>query len=284
MNNRKGYKAFEKGLICNGKQYAENTTFEEEGGEICSQGMMHYCLNPLDCLDYYPLIDAKGNITEFAEVLAEEEPITDDNKKYATKKLHIGRKLDLSEFIDVSIDFLSDHAGKKKDGDYSQLAASGNESQLAVSGVGSKLASSGDESRLAASGNGSQLAASGGYSRLAASGNYSRLAASGNYSKLASSGGYSRLAASGNYSQLASSGDESRLAASGRDSIVAGIGIMNIAKASLGSWITLAEWIWDNKKQCYIPKCVKTEQVDGERIKADTWYKLENGEFVEVKR
>lgn len=26
----KGYKAFNKGLVCRGKQYAENTIFEEE--------------------------------------------------------------------------------------------------------------------------------------------------------------------------------------------------------------------------------------------------------------
>ena len=47
------------------------------------------------------------------------------------------------------------------------------------------------------------------------------------------------------------------------------------ARAKVGSWITLAEWI-DGK-----PVCVKTEQVDGVRIKADTWYTLKNGEFVE---
>ena len=29
MENRKGYKAFEHGMICRGKQYAENTVFEE---------------------------------------------------------------------------------------------------------------------------------------------------------------------------------------------------------------------------------------------------------------
>ena len=28
-----GFKAFEKGLICRGKQYAENTVFEEENAE-----------------------------------------------------------------------------------------------------------------------------------------------------------------------------------------------------------------------------------------------------------
>ena len=35
-------------------------------------------------------------------------------------------------------------------------------------------------------------------------------------------------------------------------------------------------------KAFYRPVCVKTEYVDGDRIKGDTWYKLENGEFREV--
>lgn len=30
----KGYKAFNPGLICNGKQYAENTTFKVDGEKI----------------------------------------------------------------------------------------------------------------------------------------------------------------------------------------------------------------------------------------------------------
>ena len=122
-----------------------------------------------------------------------------------------------------------------------------------------------------------QLAASGDYAQLAASGDYARLAASGHYAQLAASGDYARLAASGDYAQLAASGDSARLAASGEHSIVCAIGYKAIAKASIGSWITLAEF--DNRG---IVKLVKTEQVDGERIKADTFYKLEDGKFVEV--
>ena len=54
----------------------------------------------------------------------------------------------------------------------------------------------------------------------------------------------------------------------------------SIAKAKKGSWITLSEWKdIDNE---WVPVCVKTEKVDGERIKEDTWYKLVNGEFQEV--
>ena len=36
----KGYKSFEKGLVCRGKQYAENTVFEEERAEICESGIV----------------------------------------------------------------------------------------------------------------------------------------------------------------------------------------------------------------------------------------------------
>ena len=56
---KKGYKAFEKGLICRGKQYAENTVFEESEAKICESGM-HFCKNPLAVLDYYPLVDENG--------------------------------------------------------------------------------------------------------------------------------------------------------------------------------------------------------------------------------
>lgn len=53
------------------------------------------------------------------------------------------------------------------------------------------------------------------------------------------------------------------------------------ASAKIGSWITLAEWGKDDTGE-YKPLCVKTEYVDGKKIKEDTLYKLENGEFVEV--
>ena len=75
------------------------------------------------------------------------------------------------------------------------------------------------------------------------------------------------------FSKLAASGDGSKLAASGENSVVANIGINGIAKAAKGCWITLAEWKHDGEK--WVPLAVVTRQVDGEEIKADTWYKLE---------
>ena len=233
----KGYKAYEKGLVCRGKQYKIGEVFEEDRAEACLCGM-HYCENPLDCLDHYPLIDDNGEIVEMTEVedLDEENRDTENNKKYCTKKLKIGAKLSLGEMIKASLEFIWEKS-----------------IEPASSGYNSRLASSGD------------------YSQLASSGDSSRLASSGYSSRLASSGDNSRLASSGDYSQLASSGN---------NSAVANIGINGIAKAAKYSWITLAEHCWEDGRLKL--KCVKTEQVDGDRIKSDTWYKLENGEFREV--
>ena len=154
----KGFKAFGKGMICRGKQYAENTVFEEKEAVICRSGM-HFCENPLDVLDYYPLVDENGDIVEVAEVEALDECQTDDNKKYCTKKLKIGVKLSLTAFVKAAIDFAFEKIdGKVSTGDYARLASSGDGAQLASSGYGAQLASSGDGARLASSGYGAVIA------------------------------------------------------------------------------------------------------------------------------
>ena len=64
--------------------------------------------------------------------------------------------------------------------------------------------------------------------------------------------------------------------------VVCCAGHNSIVKAKKGSWITLSEWKYDENEKLYIPSCVKTEYVDGEKIKEDTFYKLVDGKFTEV--
>jgi hypothetical protein len=266
----KGYKAFNKGLVCRDKQYAENTVFEESKASICETGM-HFCENPLDVLDYYPLLDDNCELTEFAEVEALADTQTDDKRKFVTTKLKIGAKIDFPGFVKASVNFMLEHTKSKH-------SASGDGSKLAASGYGSKLAASGDWSKLAASGDLSKLAASGDLSKLAASGDLSQLAASGDLSKLAASGDLSQLAASGYGSKLAASGYGSQLAISGKNSVGANIGISGKIKGVVGSWIILAEY--DNQGICL---SVQSAKIDGEILKANTWYTLKDGKFTEVK-
>ena len=91
-----------------------------------------------------------------------------------------------------------------------------------------------------------------------------------------------QIGSSGDSAKIGSSGDSAQIGSTGEDSVIMCAGNSSIAKAKVGSWITLAEWKWSDKKKRNVPVCVKTEYVDGENIKADTWYQLKNGKFVEV--
>lgn len=234
----KGYKAFNKGLVCEGKQYAENTVFEEKNAEIRKSGM-HFCKNPFDVLDYYPLVDNEGNVAEFTEVEALDGGETDDNKKFYTKKLKIGTKLSLSQFIKASFDVPIKSQAKESDsaaltGDNGTTLIGGNYTKL----VGGKNATlvGGDRAKLV--------------------GEYNAKLVGGNCAKLVG----------GNYATLAG----------GENAIIVGDN-GSVAKGKKGAIIVLVER--DDSSNIVNFKAV---QVDGEKIKEDVLYKLENGKFVAV--
>ena len=326
----KGYKAFLKGLICGGKQYAENTVFEEDEAKICEKGM-HFCKDPLAVLDYYPLIDDKGNMSEFAEVEALDEPVTDDNQKYCSKKLKIGAKISFAQLVQASVNFDYEKTGEtkvkttKKDfakigslgnsakigssgysvqigssgnsakigssGDYAQIGSSGNFAKIGSSGDYAQIGSSGDSAQIGFLGYSAQIGSSGNYAQIGSSGNFAKIGSSGDSAQIGSSGYSAQIGSSGNYAQIGSLGDYAQIGSSGnfaqitsegKYSVICCAGNGSIAKGKVGSWITLSEWKWSDEEKIYIPVCVKTERIDGVKIKADTFYKLKNGEFVEV--
>ena len=332
INTRKGYKAFKKGLICepdaeHRKQYQENTTYEEDGGEICGPGVMHYCLNPLDCLEYYPLIGENGDLTEFCEVEALDEPVTDDVKKYASKKLHIGARFSLAKIaeaaVNVTLEQCKDAAESAASGVRGNAAASGWRGNAAASGWRGNAAASGVSGNAAASGWSGNAAASGwrgnaaasGWSgnaaasgwrgnaaasgesgnaaasgvrgnaaasgvrgNAAASGESGNAAASGVSGNAAASGWRGNAAASGERGTASATGEMGRATASGEQCVAVGWGRSCRARGAKGTYIVLAEYYL--RKEAI--KSARMALVDGKSIKADTWYKLENGEFVEV--
>lgn len=92
-----------------------------------------------------------------------------------------------------------------------------------------------------------------------------------------SSGVNAQIGSSGYGAQIGSSGDGAKIDSTGEDCVIMCAGINSVAKASKGSWITLSEWSYSEEKQRHIPICVKTEFVDGEKIKGDTYYNLKGG-------
>ena len=116
----KGYKAFGEGMVCKGKQYAENTIFEEKAAKPCKCGM-HFCKEPLALLRYYPAAQAK----EFAEVEALDEAITDDGNKFCTTKLKVGARIDIRQLVNAQIEFVREHCTNENNAGAGKPATAG---------------------------------------------------------------------------------------------------------------------------------------------------------------
>lgn len=130
----KGYKGFNKGLVCRDKQYAGNTVFNEDKATLCESGM-HFCENPLNVLKYYPFYNSETkSFSEYAEVEAPEDVTESNGEKSVTKQLKIGSKISFDELIKAGVEFNLSKAKFNKEksiatGDYNGTSAVGNNSQ-----------------------------------------------------------------------------------------------------------------------------------------------------------
>lgn len=240
----KVYKGTDKNMQCRGYQYKIGKTEKADGAIRCGDIGFHSCEAPFDVLRYYPI--RYGNRYFSAEASGKIDRTNADDSKIASSELTIKAEIGLTELIEAQIEYTRKKAENGESG--------GNCSNLA-GGYRSNLAG-GNRSNLAG-GNRSNLA--GGDMSNLAGGDRSNLAG-GDCSNLA--GGYS--------SNLAGS----------NSSLIVGRNYCK-AKAGKNSVIVLTEWAYDENDE-YKPICVKAVIVDGETIKADTWYTLKDGEIVEA--
>ena len=240
----KGYKAFGEGMACLGKQYAENTVFEEPEAEVCKAGM-HFCKQPIDVLRVYPAAQAK----EFAEVEALDEAKTDDGVKYCTKKLRVGAKLSLRDLVNAQITFVREHCANEQNATPEKPATAGNCGAATAGEYGAATA-------------GNYGAATAGEGGAATAGEYGA-ATAGEYG----------AATAGNYG-AATAGNCG--AATGRGSVSVGangVGLVRAErpKARGGGGAVLVLVKEDERGE--IEHIVQIT-VDGESVKENTWYKV----------
>ena len=255
----KGYKGFSKGLVCRGKQYAENTVFEEDTAKICQSGM-HFCENPFDVLDYYGFVDDNGELNEYAEVEALDDTQTDDQKKFCTKKLKVGAKLGIAGLVNAFVDFTLDKI--KKD---SAATNMGNFSAATNTGERSAATNMGDKS----------VATNTGKRSVATN--------TGNKSAAMNTGIFSAATNTGSSSVATNTGKKSAAMNTGIFRFAISTGIEGKAKGALGCYIAVAEWTYDESAGEYKLVGFESHKVDGKTIKPDTFYSLKNGKFVTVK-
>ena len=245
-----GYKAFNPGMICRGKQYEENAVFEEPEAKICNTGM-HYCKNPFDVLEHYGFVNDNAEINEFAEVEALADEKTDDGRKFCTTKLKIGAKLSIHNFVNAFVEFT--------------LKRTNGESTATNTGDRSAATNTGKQS--AATNTGNQSAATNTGDRSAATN-------TGNWSAATNTGDWSAATNTGNWSAATNTGDWSAATNTGKDGVAVSWGRRGKARGEKGCYLVLAEYDDSNNLVC-----AKMEKVDGERIKENTFYTLKNGEF-----
>ena len=166
-------------------------------------------------------------------------------------------------------------------GHYAKIGSSGHSATIGSSGNSATIGSSGHYAKIGSSGHSAKIGSSGDYATIGSSGYSAKIGSSGHSAKIGSSGNYAKIGSSGHSAKIGSSGDSAQINATGEGSVICCAGIDARARAKKGSWITLSEWRYNKEKGRNVPVCVKTEQVDGERIKEDTWYQLKDGEFVE---
>ena len=281
MNKKviKSYKAFDKNMQCRGFQYEVGKEYEMEGHIECCERGFHACESPLEVFAHYDMLESRFAEVEQSGTIDREE----DTTKVCSSRIKIKAELKLADIINIGVEWLKDITSPskvKKDG---ALNDNGDrKKQIGSSGDSAKIGSSGDSAKIGSSGDYAKIGSSGYYAQIGSSGDYAKIGSSGDYAQIGSSGYYAQIGPSGDYAKIGSSGDSAHIDSTGEDSVIMCAGNNSMAKAKVGSWITLAEWDWSDEKNRHVPVCVKTEYVDGVKIKADTWYKLESGKFVEV--
>ena len=268
------YKGFDKDLKCRGFAYEIGKDYEQHGSVKCCENGFHACEFPLDVFNYY----APGGNSRYCTVT--QSGVTDKkggDSKVASSKIHIETEIGLDGIIKAGVKFILDKVNWKNQkesntGNYSAATNTGDYSAATNTGNRSAATNTGDYS--AATNTGYQSAATN-------TGNRSAATNTGNRSAATNTGDYSAATNTGNRSAATNTGDYSAAKVSGKESIAIVTGKDSKAAGSIGDWIVLTERGEWNGDTCPI-KEVKAFKVDGEKIKADTFYKLVDGEAVEA--
>lgn len=300
----KAYKGFDKDLKCRNFQYEVGKAYEEKEAQICEAGF-HACAEPLNVFWYYP----PYHENRYCEVEQDGEFSEDsDNSKIASTKIEISNEISLRELIQAAIDKsgeseiysinTGDHTVAENVESYS-IALNKGYGSMAVNAGNYSLATTVKSSSIAAStGNYSvawsqkdhsiaintgscSAAVNSGYHSIAANTGECSVAIGDSEGSVAINIGNRSTAINNAVESVAlNMGGRAEASVTKEGSIAIATGIQSRAKGGLGSAIVLVErTTWNG--YAHPLNNIKAAIVDGEKIKADTWYTLKNGEFVE---
>ena len=294
----KSYKGFNKDMTCRGFQYEEGKEYEEETEDVCHSGF-HACEHPLDCLGYY-----SPNESVYHEVEQSGEfDRGEDDSKVASTKIKVGVRLDVAGLVKAAIDFTMSRVKKeaRSDEDCGASSATGYCGASSATGDYGASSATGDYGASSATGNCGASSATGykgassatGYKGASSATGYKGASSATGYKGASSAtGDYGASSATGNCGASSATGYKGASSANDSESVAVAWGYKGKAMGVIGSHIVLAEWKYIGSKEddrydraeqeAWEFVGAKMFRVDGEKVKPDTWYRLENGELVEV--
>ena len=244
----KAYKGFDKDLNCRGYQFEIGKEFREDDAKLCKTGF-HACENPLDVFNYYhPSKGSRFCEVELDDVSSERNG---EDTKLCGKVIKVGAELDLAGICKAHFEYVTAKCNPAK------TTTAGDKESASAGSWGS--ASAGSRGSASAGSRGSASAGSWGSASAGESGS-----ASAGESGSASAG--SRGSASAGYRGSASAGENGIACCRG-----------GRVKGGIGCAICCTE-LDDDGNNVGVAAAI----VDGEKIKADTWYTVNNGKFVEA--
>ena len=280
----KAYKGFHKDMTCKDFQYEEGKSYHEDKAVCCETGF-HACEYPLDCLSYY---EPNDSVYHKVELSGDTDKNTEDSKVCATD-ITVGARLSVAGLVQAAIDFTMKRVKKEasSNDDYGASSATGYKGASSATGNYGASSATGDKGASSATGDYGASSATGDYGASSATGDCGASSATGYKGASSATGDYGASSATGNCGASSATGYKGASSTGDKESIAVAWGYKSKAKGVLGSYLVFADWdgdenrYWDQK--LWILKGAKMVQVDGETIKEDTWYTMENGEIVEVK-
>lgn len=280
----KAYKGFNKDLTCQGFQFEIDKEYEEDSAKLCENGF-HACEYPLDCFNYYT-----PNKSRYCEVEIEDSGEREEtDTKICGKKIKIYKEIGIKELISAAFEYIRSQCLDSKIRGACSAVIGGYRSEItsgilsAIKGSDRSVITSGDHSAItggdhSAITSGDHSVITSGYRSAIKGGNWSAIKG-GDRSVITSGyrsaikGGDRSAIISGNCSVI-TSGACSAVTGGNRSVIYGG----KNAKVRGGLHSILAIQYFEN----YEFKSIKFAEVDGEIIKPNVFYKLnDKGEFIE---
>ena len=306
---KKAFKGFNKDLTCRGFQYEEGKEFETARAECCEEGF-HACEYPLDCFGYY---NPAQSVYHEVELDGDMDQSGSDTKICATK-IKIGARLSIAGLVKAAIDFTMSRVNKEASsderhgyasatgyrgassatGDYGASSATGDYGASSATGYRGASSATGYRGASSATGDYGASSATGDYGASSATGYRGASSATGYRGASSATGNYGASSATGNCGASSATGYRGASSVSDPTGVAVAWGHEARAKGCLGAHLILSDWRYIGEKysdgdykypyrvESWELAGAKLVIVDGEKIKADTYYRCINGEIVEV--